>query len=107
MHVGRGVITAAVAVGCNIAGSRDIDSREASNPPSKSAGYNVVDYRPHNNNPICECAAFPQHLGVLEGRNFPEALALYCPPRRARAPYVIEQRVPTDEKQWAHVEGTL
>ena len=105
MHVGRGVITAAVAVGCNIAGSRDIDSCETLNLPSKPVGYNVADYNPHNN-PICECAAFPQYLGVLEGRNFPEALALYCP-RRARAPYVIEQRVPTDEKQWAHVEGTL
>ena len=105
MYVGRGVIAAAVAVGYNIAGSWDIDSCETSNPPSKLVGYNVADYNPHNN-PICECAAFPQYLGVLEGRNFPEALALYCP-RRARAPYVIEQRVPTDEKQWAHVEGTL
>jgi len=65
--------------GCNIAGSWDIDSGETSNPPSKPVGYNVADYNPHNNNPICECAGFPQHLGVLEGRNLPEALALYCP----------------------------
>jgi len=65
--------------GGNIAGSWDIDSCETLNLPSKPVGYNVADYNPHNN-PICECAAFPQHLGVLEGRNFPEALALYCPP---------------------------
>lgn len=105
MYVGRGVIAAAVAVGYNIAGSWDIDSCETSNPPSKLVGYNVADYNPQTT-PFANAQSSPQHLGVLEGRNFPEALALYCP-RRARAPYVIEQRVPTDEKQWAHVEGTL
>ena len=84
MHVGRGVITAAVAVGCNIAGSRDIDSREASNPPSKSVGYNVADYI-RTTTPFANAQPSLKHLGVLEGRNFPEALALYCP-RRARAP---------------------
>ena len=48
-----------------------------------------------------------KRLSVLdEGRNFPEALALYCP-RAGKSPYVVEQRVPTDEKQWAHVGETL
>ena len=92
--------------GCNIAGSWDIDSGESSNPPSKSAGYNVADYI-RTTTPFANAQPSFKHLGVLEGRNFPEALALYCPPRRARVPHVIEQRVPTDEKQWARVEGTL
>ena len=101
MHVARGVITTVAACG-----SRDVYVREVSNPPSKSVGYNVADYI-RTTTPFANAQPSLKYLGVLEERNFPEALALYCPPRRARVPYVIEQRVPTDEKQWAHVEGTL
>ena len=100
MHVARGVITTVAACG-----SRDVYVREVSNPPSKSVGYNVADYI-RTTTPFANAQPSLKHLGVLEGRNFPDALALYCP-RRARASYVIEQRVPTDEKQWAHVGETL
>ena len=98
MHVARGVITTVAACG-----SRDVYVREVSNPPSKSVGYNVADYI-RTTTPFAN--AQPSTWACLRDATFQKPLRCIAP-RRARAPYVIEQRVPTDEKQWAHVEGTL
>ena len=84
MYVGRGVIAAAVAVGYNIAGSWDIDSCETQQPHLRMRSLPLSTW------------------ACLRDATFQKLLRCIAPPGGQEPPYVIEQRVPTDEKNSGH-----